>query len=306
MAERHRENFVVDSQLLNNRSSPVVVVVAGKIGSGKSTVLNNLYGLNLEVRSSPTSVMRTITERVVQRNGATVRVLDTPGLGGVSVRTEVVAKQIASAVRGSDYTLLYCLPVKPSDTLTETDNVIIKNLQLHLGSKVWDKCVLLLTFSDVLQREFTADHQANEYITFLRGHVQAFHRILKECGADVPRISSTFDYDRMQTEIGEIVAVPVMKNRSVTILNAGMNWIDQALSEISKASQLTRRKDEEPPMIKKIFRALCPNIRNPTRAVVCALVGAGVGGLYGWYYHGCTGMFICSCMAFILLNFFGR
>ena len=285
-----------------------MVVVAGKIGSGKSTVLNNLYGLNLEARSSPTSVTQTVTESVVQRNGATVRVLDTPGLGGVSVKTKDVAQQIASAVRGSDYTLLYCLPVKPSDTLTETDKFIIKNLQLHLGSKVWDKCVLLLTFSDVaLQREFAADHQANEYITFLRGHVQAFHRILKECGADVPRIRSTFDYDRVQTEIGEIVAVPVMRNRNVAggnILNAGMNWINQALTEISNASQRMRRIDEEPPVITRLVREA---MANPTRAVVGILVGAGAGGLYGWYYYGLTGMFIGSWIgAFIgaLLSYF--
>ena len=219
-----------------------------------------------------------VREEVVQRNGRSFRVVDTPGLGGVEGQTETIIKQMASTVKDSNFVLLYCLPVKPSDTLTETDKFIVKTVQSSLGRFVWDKCVLLLTFSDIARHEeFGSDHQISNYISYLQGHILAFHSILKHCGADVPEIKSILEYDRQQSEpiqesLGQIVAVPVMKSKSSTgpAIHPGIStgWTEQALDEITKAAWMRRRSIQEIPggcclAIKRLTKSTCEFLKNP-------------------------------------------
>lgn len=322
MAEGYNDHFIVDGQLLASRTSPTIVLVAGKTGSGKSTALNNIFGLNFEARSSPGSVTTVIADEVVERNGTTFRVIDTPGLGDAGGRTTATTKAMATAVKSSDFTLLYCLPVKPSDTLTETDKLIIKSLQSHLGRRVWDKCVLLLTYSDIARHgEFPSDHQADSYISYLHEHIQAFHRMLKDCGIDIPPIKSIFAHDRLQfragqESTGEIIAVPVMKTNSNAEpkIHPGSHtrWTEKALVEVTHVTRLKRLAGEPDGVCRILTGAIygccsTPNViatafyrcyknprrsttvvvqgalRYPYRVIVGALLGAGIGCLCGMF-----------------------
>ncbi len=310
MGEKYRDHSAVDTNMLDRKDLPAIVVV-GKIGSGKSTALNNLFKLNLEARSSPSSVTKTLNERIVVYNEVNTRVVDTPGFGGITLTTDMIMKEITKAVKGTDFTLLYCLPVKPSDILTETDRAIIKALHQYFGRNVWDKCVLLLTFSDVApEAEFASNYQSDGYRDYLRGHIQAFHHILKECGSRISEIRGTFDYSileqhSLQNNTGTILAVPVMKDKGSSGIIS--DWTSQAHAVISETS-----------LTKRISRKTYPNSlqdflfqmwHNPSRSVTVAMqlakknlgivifgtiMGASAGGLIGWMYEETFGMFIGS------------
>ena len=252
-----------------------VVVVLGKIGSGKSMALNNIYGLNLTTKSSPRPVTTEISERLVQSGGAGVKVIDTPGLGGIMRSADSIVSELADKLEGKDYTMVYCLPVKPSDTLTETDLSIVKAINYRLGRRVWDKCVLLLTFSDQAKSAPAHCNDNTAYINFLEDHVNAFYNMLKEVNIELPVIQSVFGHRyRNQQQLvsnGQIVAIPVAKSLEETpdiVPGAQLrsqNWAEEALLEISKTSSLMKRKEHhEWRMVRE----------NPQRS-------AGVGALIG-------------------------
>ena len=61
-----------------------------------------------------------------------LRIIDTPGLGSLRVPTASVVEDMHRAMQDSSFTLIYCVPVKTSYILTETDKVIVKNLHSSL------------------------------------------------------------------------------------------------------------------------------------------------------------------------------
>ena len=273
-----------------------VVVVLGKIGSGKSTALNNIYGLNLTTKSSPRPITTEISERLVQSGGAGVKVIDTPGLGGIMRSADSIVSELADKLEGKDYTMVYCLPVKPSDTLTETDRCIVKAIDYYLGRRVWDKCVLLLTFCDKAKSDRAHCNDNTAYIKFLEDHVNAFYNMLKEVNIELPVIQSVFGHRyRNQQQLvsnGQIVAIPVAKSLEETPDIApgaqlrSQNWAEEALLEISETSSLMKRKEHhEWRMVRE----------NPQRSAGVALIGAFTS-FWGIFF----GAFIKAALAIIL------
>ena len=282
-----------------------VVVVLGKIGSGKSTALNNIYGLNLTTKSSPRPVTTEISEHLVQSGGdGDVKVIDTPGLGGVTRSTESIVSELADKLEDKDYTMVYCLPVKTSDTLTETDRSIVKATDYHLGRRVWDKCVLLLTFSDKAKSDPIHCNDNTAYINFLEGHVNAFYNMLKQVKIELPVIQSVFGqrYRNQQQLVsnGQIVAIPVAKSLETTDIAPGahfrgQNWAEEALLEINETSSLKKRKEH--------YRWKFMVRKNPLRSATGTLLGAGVGALIGAFtspWGIVLGAFIGAALGIIL------
>ena len=157
------------------------VMVAGRARNGKSTALNNILGLNLVVRaaaSSVTSVVSTIEviKKLPKIKGesspqeVTMQVIDTPGLGALDIPKEDILKEMKRITKGINFTLLYCFSVSPNTALAEVDKTIITNLHHTLGGEVWNKCVLLFTFSDHAFLEF--DDSPDEYIRHINDHAQ--------------------------------------------------------------------------------------------------------------------------------------
>ena len=267
----------------------VVIMVAGKVGNGKSTALNNIYGLNLETKSSSTMVTKDILSLDVEKNGVTVRVIDTPGLGSIDLKTESVVREMREVTKGHNYILLYCLGVKPSDILTETDKVIIRNLQQTLGVQVWQKCVLLLTFSDITrEQEYPSAAQDEDYKDFLKEHAQQFQSILQEQSRTQIEVKTIFEYnsqeEREQQEASEaIVAIPVQKEKNYKhdilpgISHLYPEWTDAVILELMKKKDA---KDRILPMI-AIGGIQNNYVKILAGGAVGAVVGTGVGTVTG-------------------------
>ena len=193
----------------------VSVIVAGRARAGKSTALNNIFGLTLEARVSSVSVTKEVSITRIIQNDVILNIIDTPGLGALDIKTEDILSGMSKLKISKQFILLYCTSVAPNSSLTETDCTIVKNIQSIFGKRVWNRCVLLLTSSDtVRESDFLSNEHIVEYIAYLRGHADQFHQILKGCGAAIPGAMLLFDYQRKQyadTISDKLVAIPVAK-----------------------------------------------------------------------------------------------
>ena len=263
----------------------VSVLVAGKPRDGKSTALNNIFGLTLEAKVSSASVTKHVSITTIIQNDVVLNIIDTPGLGALDIKKEDIMLEISKLKISKQFILLYCISVAPNSSLTETDCTILKNIQSIFGKWVWNRCVLLLTFSDIArEKEFLSDEHIAEYIAFLRGHADQFHRILKDCGAEIPGVMLLFDYhmeEYAETISDKLVAIPVAKEKCCNTVNIlpgilvekESDWTDYAFMEIlKKADELER----------DVLLCFKHNIVSTLRTsaqggVIGAVVGGGLG-----------------------------
>ena len=97
------------------RSDPVVLVLAGKTGVGKSTLLNNFLGLSKEKKAESKRSGKSVTTKVNEYkkviNGIAVKIIDTPGLEAADL-TEMESKEtiamLSAFTDGKADLLLYC------------------------------------------------------------------------------------------------------------------------------------------------------------------------------------------------------
>ena len=309
MAEYHREKLTNTSDLLKDPScakseygsvgsSDICIMVAGKPGNGKSTALNNIFGLNQETEISCHSVTKKIHVQKVKKNGVNLTILDTPGLGALDINQKLIILAMSEALKKMDYTLLYCLSVGPSNRLTEVDKAIIQNLQSTLGPQVWDKCVVLFTFSDMTRREsFNTSSQDSNYKIYLKNVAEEFSKIIKCGSSEGPTVKSVLEFSstddihsRVDTH-NDIIAIPVGKivpsNNNLSemsserahlpdilpgILKPTDDWTDLVFIELMRKTKNSQRK---PFVVLKYGAAIAASISSFVAA------GAAIGGAAG-------------------------
>ena len=269
------------------------VMVAGKPRNGKSTALNNIFGLNFTSELSSSSVtsivhMFEVTKKSPIKHDkkspqeeVTMQVIDTPGLGAVDIPQEKILTEMKRITEGNNFILLYCFSVSPSTTLTEVDKTIITNLHRTLGGEVWSKFVLLFTFSDQAYLEY--EHSRAEYICHINDHAHNFNKLLQDISGKENSIKSIFECDSpiKQESPSNIIAIPVKKKVAPSkdilpdMIKDRQDWTDVVFLEILKKTDSTQR---EPLRRFKNFNIL---ITSGVGAAAGALVGGLVGLLGG-------------------------
>ena len=263
-----------------NDSTKPCIMIAGKPANGKSTALNNIFGLKLKTGVSACSVTQKIIGTDVVKNNHSLKIIDTPGLGALDIKREEIAIVMGETIKNNDYTLIYCLSVSPCSRLTEEDKTIVSNLNEFLGKEVWQKCVILFTFSDTTWRDEFADNDDQEgYKYHLKVMATKFLSILKSFDQNAPPIKTIFE-DR---ESSDVVAFPVGKKTMSTkdilpgvIIEEGNDWTDLVFLEILKKTAEDKRKS----LIALKYGAAIAG-SGASAVLVATLVGAGAGAAVG-------------------------
>ena len=134
----------------------VKIVIAGKMGTGKTTLVNSLCGKQLAVEGhiafSETTKFVSYTIAVdipseILEKTINVRVWDTPGLGDPFFDDEATAKEIAEKCQEADL-LIYCLDIR--GRFANDDATEIKLLTEALGQQMWKHAVFALTFANAV------------------------------------------------------------------------------------------------------------------------------------------------------------
>ena len=102
-------------EYLDSGKNSITIACVGKLGTGKSALINGIVGRKIAKESSSAfteTAAITLFEEVIQINekrDISIKIWDTPGLGdGFNCNEEEYVKKLAICVTQSDL-LLYCL-----------------------------------------------------------------------------------------------------------------------------------------------------------------------------------------------------
>ena len=169
------------------RSDSVSIVVAGKIGTGKSSLINSINGSDIategeaqttQLKSYPVQVEMITDDAHAQRKAVDVTFWDSPGIGNIFSDEKAIITLLAEKCSETDL-LLYCLDMR--QRLSKDDVKGITQLTEALGPELWKNAVFVLTFSNEVKPPPGSNEDLAKHFkdTFLSWN-DAIGRLLKE------------------------------------------------------------------------------------------------------------------------------
>ena len=251
----------------------LVLVTAGKPGVGKSTVINNLLGLEgkkaAKAKGGAESVTKSVNYYEEKVHGITVRIIDTPGFEAEDRSSEEERQQLATLsvlTEGKADLLLYCMSL--AARFEKDHHCIVNKLTKAFTKKIWRHTILVLTRGD---SELTDDEEDDRQL--LEGFTTKFEETLKNAGvSDVPvkSILSTQDVDQdLQSGLAkpEIVGIPVGKR-----IKNPPGWAPLLLKEAIKRCRI----DAIPAML--VLQGITPRFIAEAVRLTGGVAGAAAGG----------------------------
>ena len=132
--------------LSDDRPKSLKILVLGRTGTGKSTLVNNIFGVDIAKASGglePGTLSVNIHKESIY--GVDVTVCDTPGLQDARRKEENYMKEVDLMCSDADLVLV-CFRM---DGRWQDDDVnTIEVITEHLGTGLWNNAVIVLTHAD--------------------------------------------------------------------------------------------------------------------------------------------------------------
>ena len=151
MATKEDKTTALVREYIAQGKDTLSIVIAGKMGTGKSSLVNGIIGKMVAKEKASASTHTTKIEafedqiKTSEGNVVRVRVWDTPGLGDAFGNDEATAKEIAGKCKDADL-LLYCMDMRQRLTIDDVNG--ITQLTQALGTEVWKNAIFALTFAN--------------------------------------------------------------------------------------------------------------------------------------------------------------
>ena len=201
------------------KTRPPTIVLTGKSGAGKSSLMQILMEGKATQKHSAEPVTDKFIAEEFTKNGVTIRIIDTPGLMGTKEDSKEL-KMCSVYTEGKADLLLYCIPVGAGHKFHEANPEIMLSLTEGFGKKIWDHCVLVLTMSNLALNEYTEDYPCDqttaekEYAKFLKEFSDKFEKQLHDLGID-KHVKTVFEIEKNENAI---IAIPAGKNPHSKVL----------------------------------------------------------------------------------------
>ena len=214
----------------HRRSSLITIVIVGKQGVGKSSFIKKTFGVadhdcKTGDSARPTTCEAKVYKRI-EREGTerevTLRIIDSPGLGGVDNNMKQFKKELSRVTNGVADVVFYCVSMHNGSRIDGTDVSIIKALTVAFGKGIWKHTLLLLTFAN------TRNVSNDDYKLLVEDYAERFQEILNHAYIFDTPVKSIFSEPRSDKR--SIPAIPVGYD-TLNPLPLCSNWSDLLFTE---------------------------------------------------------------------------
>ena len=264
----------------------VVIMVVGQPNKGKTTLLNNLFNLSLPTGALPGTTKDVCLVKTVTTEKASMYIFDTPGLFESKQKTKLVLNEVKTYVKpDTNFTLLYCLSVGPGQALVQQDTEMVLYLTDTFGEDVWKRCVLALTFSDLVRQTECPLQGNTEYISHLKEHITQFQEVL---GIFALPIKLLFELSPDEDMSSCIVAIPVAKTKEKGEMwdiwpeykmEPPLSWTDYAFIELVKKSgrhSVALASFRYPGIAGAVVGGILGSLAGPDGTILGSVIGAAI------------------------------
>ena len=164
------------------------IVVVGKTGVGKTTLINGLFEENIQahISTQPTEKVDDRTLNIASPSGNPVAVMltDTPGtealvgVGKKANRREYV-KSVSDAIKKADI-ILFCL--RMDDYVREQDVETMQFFLKEFGDRIWAKVIIVLTCANKVIVEIPEEYKKQVFDDKFVGMQRDLQRAMKQAG----------------------------------------------------------------------------------------------------------------------------
>ena len=162
--QTYMDDNPMDSNMWQKISArPLIILVTGKTGTGKSTLINGLIGKNVSKEGEslkPETTEVAYFQRIV--NGVPMKVFDSPGLQDGTNKEHEYIQDMSEKCNELDL-ILYT--IKMTDARMHNDDVrAMRKLTVAFGEEFWSKAMITLTFANEVQvpaEPGTLDYERN-------------------------------------------------------------------------------------------------------------------------------------------------
>ena len=123
----------------------MILAVIGRSGTGKTTLINNMLGVECE--NDGGGATTAIHSHGNDVEGVQIAMFDTPGLGMPDQSEKHVFVDLQKITEKKVDALLYCLSILPNSKLDDVELKSIKLLTRVFGKNTWEKTIIVLNFT---------------------------------------------------------------------------------------------------------------------------------------------------------------
>ena len=247
-SQQEVQDFIQQLQDENLESGrDIVLVVAGKSGTGKSTLINHFLSLDgdkaAESRLQPTSVTSEVRRYDGEVNGVPIRAIDMPGLHARKHKKDQemnIVAALSNLTQGKADILIYCVSLTQRVDIVDEKN--IETLNMAFGKEIWKNAIFVFTHADAVLDDKDNEGEFDKLVESFRKEVQ---EMLGDCEVtvrvtsvsetttanpgEVGTVANVCDGDH---DIDEIVGIPTGKNP-----DKPQGWRRSLLSQIINICQ---------------------------------------------------------------------
>lgn len=194
-------------------SKTLTIVVVGKCGAGKSTLIANLLGEEQQLQISPNAITSNIEFKIFKKNGVTLKIYDTVGLETIELEKEMATnlKELSSCTRGQADLVVFCICVSPGLKFNDSNPAIMRSLQTAYGKDIWKHCIVAFTMSNVAwnlcKGQGDTQMEVAQYKEYIQAYANSFQEELQRLGVSDVEVETPFSQERTDKHI--ISAIPV-------------------------------------------------------------------------------------------------
>lgn len=167
-----------------SKRRPTRIMIAGLGGVGKSTLLNRLFGLDVNENVAKEGCSGKATTEAVRRydykleNNVEAIIYDTPGFGDPDIEEHRIVAEMKLKTEGILDLLLYCVSMgTPGARVNGSDVRAIRLLTNVFDPPLWNNAIFVLTFANVACTWAKKDHQ---YLHLKKTIEEQLHKQLME------------------------------------------------------------------------------------------------------------------------------